>query len=1010
MKETFRKKWMKAISALMLSFFFSVSLLAQNQPTIEVKGTVEDAFGPVVGANVVIKGTTQGISTDLDGNFTLKAPEGATLVISFVGYVTQEVQATTQPLRIKLAESAILDEVVVIGYGSVKKSDLTGSVTTVKADELNKGMASSTTDLLVGKAAGVNVITSGGEPGAGAAIRIRGGSSMSANNDPLYIIDGVPVDNRSISGMSNPLSTINASDIESFTVLKDASATAIYGARASNGVIMITTKSGKAGKAQISYNGSVSIATKTETMDVMNADTYRAFVIERHGAGSPQALALGTANTNWQDHIFKTAVSTDHNISVAGTANKLPYRVSYGYTNENGILKTSWMERSTLAVNLSPKFFDDMLSVQFNIKGMYLRNRFADKGAVGQAAEFDPTQPVYFEKDKDGNIPPYGNGYYMSLKKDGGPIDIGLTNPVAVLDQRYDKSDVKRSIGNLQFDYKMHFLPELRANLNLAYDYSRGYGNKTVVDNSVMTWVQGNFKNGWGENETYEQIKKNQLLDFYLNYNKTFNEKHTLDVMAGYSWQYFYQSENNSFPLSDRQAAIDNKKYYRDAKSKILDNQLISVFGRLNYSFDSRYLFTATLRNDGSSRFAKKNRWGLFPSVALAWRIAEEGFFKNQNTLSDLKLRLGYGITGQEDLGYEIDKLYGYMPYYSYSKAGASYYWGDTQYQLVRPAAYNPDLKWEETTTYNIGLDYGFLGNRISGAIDFYERRTKDMLTMVSIPAGANFSNELMTNTGKMTNRGVEFTLSANVIENKDFSWTLNYNVAYNKNEITNLGNNSDSFKGIIHGGITGGTGTRVLIHQVGKPFNSFYVYEQIYDQNGAPIEGAYVDQNEDGLINEDDLIAYKKASPDVTMALSSQMTYKNWDFSFSLRSNLNNYVYNNIQSNREAYGGSQMYDPAGFLKNRLNSASETNFVNPQYLSSYYVQKASFLKMDNITLGYNLHKPFKFVEAARIYFTVSNPFMITKYSGIDPEFSEEGIDNNIYPRPRTYMVGLNVKF
>lgn len=1017
MRVVLKEKWMKIIPVFMLGLFFSINVLAQTGSTIEVKGTVEDDFGPVTGANVVIKGTTQGVSTDLNGDFTLKAPEGATLVISFVGYITQEVNVSAQPLKIKLIESGILDEVVVIGYGSVKKTDLTGSITTIKADDLNKGMASSTTDLLVGKAAGVNVISSGGAPGAGASVRIRGGSSMNANNDPLYVIDGVPMDNRAISGMSNPLSTINANDIESFTVLKDASATAIYGARASNGVIIITTKSGKVGKTQISYNGSLSIATKANTMDIMNADRFRQFVIEKHGADSKQAAALGTANTDWQDAIFKTAFSTDHNVSATGNIKKLPYRLSVGYTNENGILKTSWMERSTVALNLTPKFFNDMLSVQFNIKGMYMRNRFADTGAVGAAAEFDPTQPIY--KDT-----PYGNGYYLTLKpadaskgeEFGSPVDIGLTNPVAALNQKYDKSDVKRSIGNLQLDYKMHFLPELRANLNLAYDYSRGSGNKMIVDNSVMTYVQGNHKAGWGENEVYEQVKNNRLLDFYLNYNNTFNNKHALDVMAGYSWQYFKQTENRNYPYSLKMASEKGEKYYKDDNSKMMDSQLISFFGRLNYSFDSRYLFTATVRYDGSSRFSKDNRWGLFPSLALAWRLTEEGFLKNQNTLSDLKLRLGYGITGQEDLGYEFNMLYGYTPYYNYSKAGASYYWGDTQYQLARPAAYNPDLKWEETTTYNIGLDYGFLGNRISGTIDFYDRRTKDMLTTAPIPAGSNFSNELITNMGKMTNKGVEFTISAGVIESKDFNWTLNYNVAYNKNKITNLVDGNNDYIGLIHGGISGGTGINVLIHQVGRPYNAFYVYEQIYDSHGTPIEGAYVDQNEDGVIDTKDLIAYKKSSPDVTMALSSSMTYKNWDFSFSLRSNLNGYVYNNVQSNREAHGGSQMYDPSGFLKNRLESAFFTNFSNPQYLSSYYVQKASFLRMDNVTLGYNFKNPCKYISGARVYFTVSNPFVITKYSGMDPEFSgsvadrTEGIDNNIYPRPRTYMVGLNLNF
>lgn len=1006
------EKWMKAFSTFIVGLFLSLSMLAQTGPTIEVKGVVQDALGPVIGASVLVKGTTQGAITDLEGRFTLKAPQDAILVISYVGYISQEHPASPS-MTVTLAEDTeMLEEVVVIGYGSVKKNDLTGSITTLKADELNRGMSSNTTDLLVGKVAGVNIVSAGGAPGAGASIKIRGGSSMNASNDPLYIIDGVPIDNRGTSGMNNPLSTINAGDIESFTVLKDASATAIYGSRASNGVIIITTKSGTEGKAKISYNGSVSVSTKMKSLDLMDGNRFRQFVVDRFGADSRHAQVLGKENTDWQDEIFRTAYSTDHNISVAGKAKMVPYRVSYGYTNENGILKTSNLERSTLALNLTPKFFNDMLSVQFNVKGMYMRNRFADTGAIGAAAEFDPTQPVYVTyQDNDPNK--YGNGYYMSLKEDGSPIDIGIANPLSILEQKYDKSEVKRSIGNLQLDYKLHWLPELRFNLNLAYDFSRSYGRVNIVDNSPMSYTWGDNKAGWGENKTYEQYKRNQLMDFYINYNKDFN-KHRLDVMAGYSWQYFYQTDRNTYPLSRTQQQLQGKQIYKDGDSKNLDYQLISFFGRLNYSFDSRYLLTATLRNDGSSRFSKDNRWGLFPSVALAWRMSEEGFMKNQNTVSDLKFRLGYGITGQQDLGLEYRYVYGYMPTYEYGKAGASYYWGDNQYQLVRPAVYNPDLKWEETTTYNVGLDYGFIGNRFRGALDLYYRKTKDMLTEIAIPAGANFSNEMTMNSGEMTNKGVEFSLTANVIESKDFNWMLSYNVAYNKSEITNLGNNaSDSFKGLIHGGINGGTGNKVLIHQLSKPYNAFYVYEQIYDPNGNPIEGAYVDQNGDGAITEDDLIAYKKSAPDVTMGFSSQMTYKNWDFSFSMHSSLNNYVYNNIQSNREAYGGSQMFDQSGFLKNRLESATDVNFYDPQYLSSYYVQKASFLKMDNITLGYNF-KPFKFFDGARVYFTVSNPFVITSYSGMDPEFSggagEEGIDKNIFPHPRTYMLGLNLSF
>lgn len=1011
MERTKKEKWMKRLSISLMSIFLSINLLAQNSQQIEVKGTVYDAMGPIVGANVIKKGTSEGVTTDIDGRFRIKAELNSTLVISYVGFKSQEVKATGSELTVTLKEdSELLDEVVVIGYGTVKKDDLTGSVTTVSVNDLNKGMAATPSSLLAGKAAGVNVISTGGQPGAGAKVRIRGGSSLKANNDPLYIIDGIPIDNSTIDGMGNPLSTINANDIESFTVLKDASATAIYGSRASNGVIIITTKTGKAGKVNISYDGSVAVSTKAKNLDVMSGDEFRNFVITKHGVNSLQAQALGTANTNWQDEIFRTAISTDHNVSVSGATRKytIPYRVSVGYTNENGILKTSNMERTTASISLNPKFFDDKLSVQFNVKGIYVKNRFADTGAIGAATEFDPTQPVYADSK-------YGNGYYMSSKSDGTPIDIGITNPVALLMQKTDASDVKRSIGNIQFDYKLHWLPELRFNLNLAYDYSRSHGTVTIEDNSPMSYTQGNNKKGWGENRIYEQMKRNQLMDFYINYNKTFG-KNNIDAMAGYSWQNYFRNSHNDYPYSNEKAVEFGTGLYKDSDSFATESQLISFFGRFNYSFDSRYLFTFTLRNDGSSRFSEDNRWALFPSAAIAWRLTEESFMKEQKVLSDFKLRIGYGVTGQQDLGDTVGD-YPYIPYYSYSKPGAGYYWGDNYYQLLRPSKYNPGLKWEETTTYNAGIDYGFLGNRLRGALDVYHRKTKNLLNEVAIPAGANFGNTLMTNQGELVNKGIEFTLSANIVEAKDFSWSANYNISYNKNEVTSLGEHlSDDFVGLKHGGISGGTGNTVLIHQVGRPFNSFYVFEQIYDANGKPIEGAYVDQNKDGKIDEADLIAYKKSSPDVFLGFSTELRYKDWDFGLAMHGSFNNYVYNNVQSNRESYGGSYMYDPSGFLKNRIESAWETDFANPQFRSSYYVQKASFLRIDNVTLGYTFPQPTNWLQSIRIYGTVSNPFLFTSYKGLDPEFSgdvkaeTEGIDNNIYPNPRTYMIGLNVKF
>lgn len=976
---------------------------AQTGSDIKIKGNVKDVNGEtLIGVSVIVKNTTNGTVTDPDGNFQIEAPSNAILIFSYIGFSPQEISVDGKNnILVTLKEDAeILKEVVVIGYGSVKKEDLTGAVTTVSANSLAKGMATSASDLLVGKAPGVSVVTDGGAPGSGASIRIRGGSSVSASNDPLIVIDGVPVDNNGIDGMANPLSTVNPNDIESFTVLKDASATAIYGSRASNGVIIITTKKGQSGKPRVSYDGTFSISTKTGTIDVMSANTFREFVTSTFGADSDQAKALGSASTNWQDQIFRTAFSTDHNVSVSGSAATVPYRVSIGYTNENGILKTSNMDRWTGSLNLSPKFFEDKLSIQLNLKGVYNTNVFADKAAIGSAAEFDPTQPIYADLQ-------YGNGYFMYLKPNGDPVDIAIVNPLAILNQKNDESTVKRSIGNIQFDYKIHFLPELRANLNLGYDVSTSKGDVIIADNSPMSWAQGNNKAGWGENKHYGQLKRNLLMDFYLNYAKELNV-HRFDVMGGYSWQKFYKSLNNVYPYSAQTAEVKGAEFYKDGDGYKSENYLISFFGRANYTYNNRYLLTFTLRNDGSSRFHKDHRWGLFPSVALAWRINEEAFMKNQNILSDLKLRLGYGVTGQQNIS---DNDYPYMARYTYSKAGANYFWGDEKIQLLRPDAYDKDLKWEETTTYNAGFDYGFIGNRISGTVDVYYRKTKDLINKIPIAAGTNFSNTLLTNMGELENKGIEFSITARPIVSKDLNWTVNYNISYNKNEITKMLDNSDpNYIGVVHGGIDGGTGTNVLIHAVNYPFNSFYVYEQIYDSNGRPIEGAYVDQNGDGVIDTKDLIKYKSASPDVFMGFSSQLTYKNWDFNFALHANLGNYAYNNIQSNRDAHGGSIMYDPAGFLKNRMNSAIYSNFETPQYLSSYYVQNASFLRMDNISVGYTFNNIANFVGSARVYGTVQNPFVITSYDGLDPEFNNEGIDKNIYPRPRVFMLGLSLKF
>ena len=985
---------------LICVLFISASAFAQQ---IAVKGHVKDETGePIIGATIRVAGQTGGTVTDFDGNFTINANTGDMISVSYIGYDVFEAPAAAKMVvTLKEAKGESINEVVVIGYGRVKKNDLTGSVTALNAEKMVKGAVTSATDMLVGKAAGVSVITDGGAPGAGATIRIRGGSSMSASNNPLVVIDGVPVDDGGINGMANPLSTVHPDDIATMTILKDASATAIYGSRASNGVILITTKKGKAGGIQVGYSGSVKVSTHAKEVDVMSADDFKRFVISKFGEQSMQAKALGTSDTNWQKEVLRTSVSTDHNINVSGAVANLPYRVSLGYTNENGIVKTSNMERFTGAINVSPQLFDKHLSIQLNLKGIYNTNRFADLASLGMATQYDPTQPIYMKGSE------YGNGYFMYLNDKGKPVDIGLANPVSILTDKSDKTKVYRSIGNAQFDYKFHFLPDLRANLNLGYDVSKGTGDVITVDNSPMSWTWGNFKKGFGENSSFWQLKRNTLLEFYMNYTKTFGA-HFIDAMAGYSWQHFYRSEWTKYPYSEAKAKEYGEEFYKGEDDFITENYLVSFFGRVNYTLLDRYLLTFTLRNDGSSRFNKDNRWGVFPSAALAWRINEEAFLKDTRWLDDLKLRLGYGVTGQQNLG---NGDYPYMARYAYSQPGANYYFGDRRIQLIAPLAYDENLKWEETTTYNAGLDFGFFKGMLSGTLDFYYRQTNNLLNTVTAPAGTNFSNELLTNVGTLENKGVELSLTAHPITTKDFQWTLGYNVSYNKNTITKLTFNDDpTYKGVIHGGIDGATGYNIQINAVNKPYNSFYVFEQMYDENGTPIEGAYVDQNNDNKIDESDLIPYKKSAPDVYMGLTSQMNYKNWDLSFALRSSIGNYVYNNTQSNREAWDGSQMYDQTGFLKNRLNSATNKNFHVGQFRSSYYVQKADFVRMDNISLGYTFNKLFNDKQSARLYFTVQNPFVITNYSGIDPEISGEGIDKNIYPRPISFMFGFNFKF
>ena len=956
--------------------------------------------------NVVVKGTTNGTITDFDGNFQLNANKGDIIVISFIGYQPQEAQAAASMNIILKDDTELLDEVVVIGYGSVKKDDLSGSVVAIKAEEMNKGAVTSPQELIMGKVPGLSVSQGDGAPGAGSTIRIRGGASLNASNDPLIVIDGIPVSNDAAPGTPNALATINPNDIETFTVLKDASATAIYGSRASNGVIIIQTKKGTQDKIKVSYSGTFTAKDPYKRIETLDAQSFREVMQAQYPEGTAQSADIQrilnvypNQSTDWQDAIYQTGLSTDQNIGIAGKAGFMPFRISLGYNTEKGTLKTSKYERYTGAVNLSPKFFDNHLSVDINVKGTINKNRFADSGAVGAAAFFDPTKPIYDEENRY-------NGYWNWGIVQGAQADLATQNPLSLLYDRNNHGTTKRSLGNIQLDYKIHGLEDLHANLNLGYDVAKTTGRNFVNSNSVQSSLDKTFT-GLGQGNTWNNLRRNHLLDFYMNYAKNIESiKSNFDIMAGYSWQHFYYANHDitySNPTEDLGAKegytydANERHYIRDDHRRIpYENYLISFFGRLNYNFMDRYLLTATLRRDGSSRFSENNRWGLFPSAALAWTISNEPFMKaTENVLSKLKLRLGYGVTGQQEIG-----DYQYITSYSFSTNPNTTYLGTT---LLKPNGYSPDLKWEQTTTYNVAIDFGFLNNRINGSIEYYQKHTKDLLNTISAAAGTNFINLITANVGKMKNKGVEANVNAIAIQSKDFTWEVGYNITWNDSKITKL---TTTFNPDYQG-IDAGTNQK---HQVGEMPGTFYLYQQVYDENGKPIQNAFVDRNNDGQITEADrYLTHKSPMAKVYMGFSSQFSYKKWDLGFNLRANFGNYVYNGVASGNST---SNNYGGKGFVTNLYNGFQDTGFTllntSEQMASDYFLENASFLKMDNITLGYSFQNLFAAKLSGRISASVQNVFTISKYSGLDPECG--AIDSNIWPRPRTYTIGLNLNF
>lgn len=999
-----RNLMFKVLLMLVIGCFLSIDAFAQQ---ITVKGLVKDTAGePIIGANVVIKGTTNGTITDFDGNFQLNANKGDIIVISFIGYQPQEAQAAASMNIILKDDTELLDEVVVIGYGSVKKDDLSGSVVAIKAEEMNKGAVTSPQELIMGKVPGLSVSQGDGAPGAGSTIRIRGGASLNASNDPLIVIDGIPVSNDAAPGTPNALATINPNDIETFTVLKDASATAIYGSRASNGVIIIQTKKGTQDKIKVSYSGTFTAKDPYKRIETLDAQSFREVMQAQYPEGTAQSADIQrilnvypNQSTDWQDAIYQTGLSTDQNIGIAGKAGFMPFRISLGYNTEKGTLKTSKYERYTGAVNLSPKFFDNHLSVDINVKGTINKNRFADSGAVGAAAFFDPTKPIYDEENRY-------NGYWNWGIVQGVQADLATQNPLSLLYDRNNHGTTKRSLGNIQLDYKIHGLEDLHANLNLGYDVAKTTGRNFVNSNSVQSSLDKTFT-GLGQGNTWNNLRRNHLLDFYMNYAKNIESiKSNFDIMAGYSWQHFYYANHDitySNPTEDLGAKegytydANERHYIRDDHRRIpYENYLISFFGRLNYNFMNRYLLTATLRRDGSSRFSENNRWGLFPSAALAWTISNEPFMKaTENVLSKLKLRLGYGVTGQQEIG-----DYQYITSYSFSTNPNTTYLGTT---LLKPNGYSPDLKWEQTTTYNVAIDFGFLNNRINGSIEYYQKHTKDLLNTISAAAGTNFINLITANVGKMKNKGVEANVNAIAIQSKDFTWEVGYNITWNDSKITKL---TTTFNPDYQG-IDAGTNQK---HQVGEMPGTFYLYQQVYDENGKPIQNAFVDRNNDGQITEADrYLTHKSPMAKVYMGFSSQFSYKKWDLGFNLRANFGNYVYNGVASGNST---SNNYGGKGFVTNLYNGFQDTGFTllntSEQMASDYFLENASFLKMDNITLGYSFQNLFAAKLSGRISASVQNVFTISKYSGLDPECG--AIDSNIWPRPRTYTIGLNLNF
>lgn len=978
--------------SLLLVALFVIGCLQLMAQTRTIKGEVTDAQNgeALIGATVMVEGEKGGTVTDFDGNFSLQVSSSAKKIkVSYIGYI-DKVLSISDNMKVKLeSDSKALADVVVIGYGTARKSDLTGSVATVKSKDFNKGLVSSPEQLINGKVSGVQIMSNSGSASAGSTIRVRGGASLNASNDPLIVLDGVPLEQGGISGnSSNFLSMINPSDIESMTVLKDASSTAIYGSRASNGVIIITTKKGQQGAVKVNFNTTNSLQTRAQMVDMLSRDEF-VNVINQFGDANQKSL-LGTANTDWNDEVYRTAFGTDNNLSVSGSIDKwLPFRVSVGYYNQSGLVRKDNVERWTGNVVLTPSFFQDHLKLTINAKGTLNNNSFNNGGAVWAAATFNPTIPVYSGNDK------YG-GYNEALDADGYPVNAGVRNPRGLVDLYDSKSKVSRFIGSMDVDYKVHFLPELKLHATVGADYAKGDGTVYVPAYAAQSYNKDESLGG-SDYKYGPQKNENRLLTLYANYAKYFEDiKSNVDLTAGYDYQYW----KSTTPLYYTKSAAGTN--LSTVKASDYRHVMLSYYGRINYSFDGKYLLTATVRRDASSRFSKNTRWGTFPSVALGWTLTEEPWLKNQKVLSNLKLRASYGVTGQQEgIG-----NYNYLPVYTYSVTGAEAFINGQYINTYRPEAYVSDLKWETTTSWNFGLDFGFLDGRIGGAIDFYTRKTKDLLASVPTAAGTNFSKTILTNVGNVDSKGIEVSLNATPIQTKDWEWNLSYNFTWQNMKVKNLSLTKGGSQTNVKVGPSIDAYQFQVLSEGYEPY-MFYVYHQLYDsKTGKPIEGAYADLNNDGEINESDLYRYHSPAPKYIMGLSTSLRYKQLTLGMSFRANIDNYVYNGMGMSTGAfetvsYNNSQ-------LNNLNTSFLKTGFKTRQYLSDYYVENASFLKLDNLSLSYNVGKINKWASLT-VSAMVQNVFTITGYSGTDPEVPN-GMDNSFYPRPRTYSVSLGLQF